>query len=568
MKLSHAFTLASLSLLTTLAGTAAENPPAPDPVFDLPKLLATPVDGKVTKATEKDGIILEEVLYHSEMDGDKRVDIFGILAYPKGARQLPAIVWCQGGLSAAGDYWPLFFAKRGYVALCPEYPMTGYRCTVGYPIGMDLPGDLAAPGDPHTSGIYHAAVALLKAVSFLETRPEVDKTRIGMAGSSWGGFFTTLMIGMDPRLKAGSCFFGAGNLQLGCGWWDASPELSAKRNAAYRETWRTTLDPAARLAARKTPIQWVTGTNDCFFWMPSVMQTLATAAGPAALGLLPNWNHGLTEEQDEQVFAWLDVHLQGKPAFLAVSPASIRNEGGKAVATWSFSGPRQAVAADLIWSPGEDSWVGRYWLTLPATIKDGRCSVELPRARVPYYVSGTVIDGQKFRFSTPLLRVDPAAHGLLDPKAVPACNGVVWGGFEPIDADHLRRNAWYCPPLADDAHGGKQAGLLKGKGTLSPIYYLPAMPQRLACWLKLKEAPPVKEGQAAAPVAVTLELVATVDGRRETATVQVPVKADWSEAVLAFTPPAARSGSLALNFMVPPGATVLIDDVRFTPTAQ
>ena len=79
-------------------------------------------------------------------------------------------------------------------------------------------GCLSAP--TRKAPIYHGVVALLKAVTYLESRPEVDRNRIGMAGASWGGFFTTLMVGIDPRLKVGSSLYGCGSLQLGNAWWD------------------------------------------------------------------------------------------------------------------------------------------------------------------------------------------------------------------------------------------------------------------------------------------------------------------------------------------------------------
>src|SRR5262249_15966508 len=148
---------------------------------DVKALTATPLNPRTLKRTEKGGIVTEEVRFHSETDGGKDVDIFGIFSYPKGGKKLPAFVWNQGGLAQAGDYWPEVGARRGYAVLCIDFPMPGYRSTGGYPIvsGLEV-GD-----DPRKAPIYHGAVALLKAVSYLESRPEVDKDRIGMAGSSW-----------------------------------------------------------------------------------------------------------------------------------------------------------------------------------------------------------------------------------------------------------------------------------------------------------------------------------------------------------------------------------------------
>ena len=280
-----------LSVLPILLCLSAAAPP--DPVFDLAAIHALPLEAKVLARSEQDGIITEEMLYRSEMDGAKAVDVFAYLSFPKTARPLPAVVWAMPGLAPANTWWPQFFARRGYAALCVEYPMKGYRGSGQYALGMDL------AGNPRQSGIYHAAVAFVRGVSYLQTRPEVDRQRIGMAGSSWGGFFTTLVVGIDPRLKVGASFFGSGNLQMGNNWWEAGGRST--KDAAFLRRWQATLDPAMRLPHQKTPIGWFTGTNDVFFWMPAVMQTHAMAAGPKHLALLSNWNHALSEPLDNEI---------------------------------------------------------------------------------------------------------------------------------------------------------------------------------------------------------------------------------------------------------------------------
>src|SRR5262245_26291504 len=58
----------------------------PDPVFDVKALSSTPLNGRTLKRTEKGNIVTEEVRFHSETDGGKDVDIFGIFSYPKGGK--------------------------------------------------------------------------------------------------------------------------------------------------------------------------------------------------------------------------------------------------------------------------------------------------------------------------------------------------------------------------------------------------------------------------------------------------------------------------------------------------
>ena len=303
---------------------------AADDLFDVHALSSTPLHSRTLKKTEKGGVITEEVRFHSETDGKQDVDIFAFFSYPKGADRAPAFIWNPGGLGQASRAYTEGGAARGYATLCIDFPQPGYRSTGNYPINTGL--DIGP--DPRKAPIYRGVVALLKAVSYLETRPEVDRDRIGMAGSSWGGFYTTLMIGIDPRLKVGSAIYGTGSLQLGNAWWDGvSRNGKAAPSAAERERWRVTLDPAWRLPTKTTPISWLTGTNDAFYSMPALMQSYKMAAGEKHLTLLPNWDHALPfKMHDDNWYGWLDAHLMGKTPFPTVTPVVVHNEHGRLVA--------------------------------------------------------------------------------------------------------------------------------------------------------------------------------------------------------------------------------------------
>lgn len=512
-----------------------------DPVFDLKALLAPPLKAKGLKTTEKDGVVLEEVQFHSHNDGTKNVDIFGYFAYPKGAKKLPAFVWNQGGLYQATTHFPELGAKRGYAVLCIDFPLPGYRSTGGYPItsGVEL------PDDPHQAPIYHGAVALLRAVSYLESRPEVDNDRIGMAGSSWGGFYTTLMVGVDPRLKAGTSMFGSGGLELGNNWWEAK-----KRGGPWVKRWQTTLDPAFRLPRTKTPIAWFTGTNDTFYHLPAVCYSFEKAAGPKHLSFLPNFDHALTPAVDDQVFAWLDEHLKGEKSFLAVSPLKQEGQSVK----WTFTGPaKEKLEAKLLVSPGDaGNWVRRPWMTLPAKLTDGNCVADLPPASGPYHVIGTLVDAKGRCYSTPVLRIDPKKSDA--PLAYDGC--AMWGGFEEEHVGFLKLHGLPVPTLASEGHTGKASAVFKGDKVMAlpPVLAVPGTAHKLSLFVK-----------ADAPTEVTVQLSVKHDG--QTATEQKVVKAstEWTEAVLEVTTPKAERLDLQLALRLPPGANVRVDDVTFKP---
>jgi len=78
-RMKRLFMAAVFSSIMTGASPAADE----DLVFDFQALLSTPLNARILKPpVEKDGIVTEEVMFHSEMDGEKSVDIFAFFSHP------------------------------------------------------------------------------------------------------------------------------------------------------------------------------------------------------------------------------------------------------------------------------------------------------------------------------------------------------------------------------------------------------------------------------------------------------------------------------------------------------
>jgi len=557
--------------VSVASAQATETPPeAPlDPVFDVETLASTPLNAKVLKKTQANGIVTEEVMFHSEMDGEKSIDIFALFSYKAGAKNLPAYVWNQGGLAQATDDWTVAGAGHGYAVLCIDFPMPKYRSTGNWNIvaGLEL------PDDPRDAPIYHGAVALLKAVSYLETRPEVDKNRIGMAGMSWGGFYSALMAGIDPRIKAATCMYGSGGMHLGNIWWDGNNQ-SEHRDAEFRERWRTSLDPAARLAQRKVPIAWFTGTNDWFYWMPAVMHTYARAAGPKHLSVIPNWDHALPGNLVKQMFTWLDVHLKGEKPFNTVGPIRVFYKNGGLIAQWSFKGPRPVQSAQLILSYGEAGlpidpatkrtrpgtpWNSRCWITLPAKIEKNTCSVALPDAAMAYYIGGAVWDQELFQYSTPLARIVPTALGLKGKASLLPYNGAAsWGSFEPNQLAYIGEHLGGIPEVDGGAHGGQYCAVLgDGRMMLPTLFFTSGVAHEFTAYLRANKS-----------CTITAGLEERADGKTPK-TVQKSFKIGeaWTPVRLRHTPAAGLAVRLEPVLNIPKGIVLRLDDVQFRPVA-
>ena len=98
-------------------------------------------------------------------------------------------------------------ARAGFFTICPD--LRGFGERHNGPYRPD-----ACPSEDHCNinflkgallGIYPLTLNIWDikcCVDYLETRPEIDKTRIGMMGCSQGGTMTTFTSAIEPRIKA------------------------------------------------------------------------------------------------------------------------------------------------------------------------------------------------------------------------------------------------------------------------------------------------------------------------------------------------------------------------------
>ena len=129
--------------------------------------------------------------------GRGKDDVVGIAATPKERqRRIRALNYDYGRR----------FAERGYVVLAPDALPFGERAADGMTCTWAMTAGLLLGKSLVGMRVWDA----MRAIDYVQTRPEVDPDRIGCVGFSWGGTQTIYTAALDERVKAAvvSGYFG------------------------------------------------------------------------------------------------------------------------------------------------------------------------------------------------------------------------------------------------------------------------------------------------------------------------------------------------------------------------
>lgn len=162
----------------------------------------TPLNARVTGGFTRDAYRVENLVFES-MPG---LYVTGNLYLPAQVTgKVPAILYVSGhspsprGAKVSYQHHGQWFARNGYVALVLD--------TIEF---AEIAGIHHGTHNLnywywHSLGYTPAGVEVwnaIRALDYLETRPEVDRTRFGMTGRSGGGAITWFTASVDDRIKA------------------------------------------------------------------------------------------------------------------------------------------------------------------------------------------------------------------------------------------------------------------------------------------------------------------------------------------------------------------------------
>ncbi|HAK96333.1 MAG TPA: hypothetical protein DCM87_15410, partial [Planctomycetes bacterium] len=240
-----------------------------------------------------------------------------IAVYPKGGRGLPLVILCHWfqGSKEAMEGWARELAGSGFFALAIDCHLHGERAVAGIFARPDLPA-LGAEYSVfvHQSAIAHSARDIPPILDVLAARPEIDGSRIGVAGFSMGASLAMVLAWQEPRITAVAALAGACDF-----WWDVTKEPSGPAQAEKRRAYgaRVTrlvdsIDPWTRLD-RIAPraVFLASGTRDHFIAIESprafarAMRTLYAACPERFCFLEEDAGHEATDAMRARANAWL-----------------------------------------------------------------------------------------------------------------------------------------------------------------------------------------------------------------------------------------------------------------------
>lgn len=337
---------------------------------------------------EKKGLV-QEVYYEGEPLAGRPTRVFAYYAHPEGAGPFPGMVLVHGGGGTAFSAWAQHWAENGYAAIAMDLSGKGpkERLPDGGPDQNDSVKFRAFPeSEARDMWTYHAVAAAIRAHSLLASRPEVDRSRIGLTGISWGGYLTCIIAGVDHRFKVAVPVYGCGFLQEDSVWKES---ILDRMPEDLRERWVRLFDPSRYLSGVRCPILFLNGTNDFAYPLDSYRKCYDLVHAPKTLSVqirLPHghiWTYGIVD-------AFVDSVLKQKPALMRLDPTQVRKTTVETTA-YTASPP---IKAELYYTTDSGKWQERRWQALPARIEGRKIVAERPQPLpTAFYLAVTDLSG-------------------------------------------------------------------------------------------------------------------------------------------------------------------------------
>jgi len=337
--------------------------------------------------------------------------------------------------------------------------------------------------DPKQSSDYLWYAIQRRVLSYLERQPEVDKTRLGAKGYSYGG---TLMwaLGTDPRVKAVVAYFGIGwNVYYRdkAVWMYNNPYVEPEKTPG-EAIFLASLAPEAYVPYITAATLYLNGSNDHHGGHERGLESFERfqKGVPWSFAVQARGHHN-TEKIGQNCKLWLERHVLGKDVFWPAHPQSaIRLDGdGVPELVVTPASPERIAKAEFYYALKSPCSFARSWRDTACVRKGDAWAGKMPVMNVDDYVFGyaNITYDNTVVVSTDFNAAIPSRHGparATDRESATISSGgeglAAWSniaevegpggvkGFRPIDnqrgsgTEQLNDPKWRAP-------AGKQLGI-------------------------------------------------------------------------------------------------------------
>jgi cephalosporin-C deacetylase-like acetyl esterase len=284
----------------------------------LPWPARTPLNVRITGKIDRGDYIIEKIAFESM----PKFYVTGNLYLPKNRKgPAPGVIYVCGhsdspyGAKTQYQRHGISFAKNGYVAFMIDPIQIAEIFSPHHGVAFEEMYDWYSRGyTPAGVETWNA----MRAIDYLETRPEVDKNRIGMTGRSGGAAMSWFTGAVDPRVKVVSPIMGISTY---------AANLPANTQALHCDCMfpinfymQDMMHQAALIAPR--PLLFGEGKKDALFPVPGYMEvkekidSLYRGYNRASEFDLVEVDtaHADSDFLRERVIHWFDKYLMDIPA--------------------------------------------------------------------------------------------------------------------------------------------------------------------------------------------------------------------------------------------------------------
>ena len=360
---------------------------------------------EIVKQETKNGIFYRES-YISAYVLNEDIRVFCKYSVKEGVADAPGLLDVHGWMGAPNvskEYvnsgWAIMAhdycgktENRTHYTKYPERLRHGNMDDKYGPVIHDSTPDRKSITDPKQTSEYVWYAMQRRVLSYLERQKQVDKTRLGATGYSYGG---TLMwaLGTDPRIKAIVAHFGIGwieyyrNRQV---WMYNNPYVEPAKTPG-EEIFLAGMSPEAYVPHITAATLFLNGSNDHHGGHERGLESfkLFKPGVPWAFAVQARGHHN-TEKIEQDCRFWLDKYVLGKDVFWPDHPKSQIRLDDRGVPELSVipASPERVKQVEMYYALKTPISFNRSWRDTPCVKQGGAWVGKMPVLNVDDYVFG------------------------------------------------------------------------------------------------------------------------------------------------------------------------------------